>query len=346
MRPNRFGPFLLFVVAVLVGCGSSATPAETAGTSLSPLTTPSPNLTALCRIPLSWTANLSNSLPMEGFMDLTTGQVSDVPAAHLQVAGDNLAKSPGSPVLIGWPTGDSYYDAPQNRWLPALGQWVSPDGASYLYLDFDASELHIVDVASGADRVLVAKRLFPLAWTPDRVYVMDYGIGLGPQTYSVSVPGGVLTPLGAKLNSVVPVSGTGAWDLSVSPTLPHVSGENGPISNSISRVDLVSGQKVEWFSAANATVTILGFTQSGSPLIESTTSAGTVLVRLSAPDTVAETYALAHAAVGSATDAHGTWLLDDKGEVLIYNEGGSPNLLATAPTSLGTFRLDGGCARR
>lgn len=346
MRPNGFGPFLLVVVAVLAGCGSSATPAGTAGTPSSPMTTPSPNLAALCRIPLSWTANLSNSLPKEGFMDLTTGQVSDVPAAHLDATLPNLAKSLGPPVLIGWPTGDSYYDAPQNRWLPALGQWVSPDGASYLYMDFDASALHIVDVASGADRVLVSKRLFPLAWTADHVYVMDYGIGLGPQTYTVSVPGGVLTKLGAKLNSVVPVSGTGAWDTDVSPTLPHISGQNGPIANRVSRVDLVSGQKVEWFSAANATVTLLGFTQSGAPLIESTTKAGTVLVRLGAPDTVAETYALAHAAVGSATDAHGTWLLDEKGDVFIYNEGASPKLLATAPSALGTFRLDGGCAPR
>lgn len=332
----------LAVVMILAACGSSSAPQAQA----SPSTSTSPNLTVLCRIPLGWTANLSNSLPKQGFMDLTTGQVTDVPAAHLDATLPNLAKSLGPPVLIGWPTGDSYYDAPQDRWLPALGQWISPDGASYLYLDFDASELHIVDVASGADRVLVAKRLFPLAWTPDHVYVMDYGIGLGSQTYSVSVPAGVLTPLGAKLNSVVPVSGTGAWVTDVSPTLPHVSGQNGPIANRVSRIDLNSGQKVEWFSAASATVIVLGFTRSGSLLIESTTSAGTVLVRLSAPDTVAETYALAHPAVGAVTDANGTWLLDDKGEVFIYIEGASPNLLATAPASLGTFRLDGGCASR
>jgi hypothetical protein len=280
-------------------------------------------------------------------MDLTTGQVTDVPAAHLDATLPNLAKSLGPPVLIGWPTGDSYYDAPQNRWLPALGQWISPDGASYLYLNFDTSELHVVNVASGADRVLVSgKRLYPLAWTADHIYVTDLPSGTSHQTYSVSMPGGVVTPLGAQLNSVVPVSGTGAWVTDVSPTLPHISGQNGPIANRVSRTDLNSGQKVEWFSAANSTVTVLAFTQSGSPLIESTTSAGTVLVRLNAPDTVAATYALAHTSVGAVTDAHGTWLLDDKGELFIYNEGASPKLLATAPTSLGTFRLDGGCASR
>jgi hypothetical protein len=315
----------------------------------------SPVLATQCRLPISWAGTGPGSLPMEGFMDLATGQVSDVPDAHLQVAGSNLAKSPGSPTLIGWPTGSSYYDAAHDRWLPALGQWISPYGQSYAYLNFDASELHVVDVATGSDQVLErGKKLYPLAWTADGLYVMDVITGAPVQVYSITVPGGRLTALGAKLSSVVPVSTlpwigpghSGAWVVEVSSTVPHASGQNGPIANSISLVDLNTGKKVEWFSAANAAVSVLGFTRSGTPLVQSTDGSGTSIVRLTGPGAVAESYPLAHPAVGAAIDSHGTWLLDDTGEALIYQEGSAPILVASAPGGLGGFGLAGGCAPR
>ena len=314
---------------------------------------PASTLAAQCRLPVSWSEALTTSLPQEGFMDLATGKLTDDPAAHLQVAGSNLAKSPGSPVLIGWPTGSSYYDPAQGRWLPAVGEWISPDGASYAYLNFDASELHVVDVATGADHVLErGRRLYPLAWTADGLYVTDEPKGSAVQVYSITVPGGRLTALGAKLDHAVPVSTlpwigpghSGAWVAEVSGAVPHTSGQNGPIANSISLIDLNTGQKVEWFSAANATVSVLGFTASGTPLIQSTDSSGTSIVRLTGPGAVAETYPLAHRVVGSATDSHGTWLLDDAGEALIYQEGTGPMLLASAPAGLIAFGLNGGCA--
>jgi hypothetical protein len=256
-------------------------------------------------------------------------------------------------VLIGWPTGSSYYDAAHSRWLPALGQWISPDGATYAYLNFDASELHVVDVATGADQVLErGKRLYPLAWTADGLFVMDAITGAPVQVYSITVPGGRLTTLSAKLSSVVPVSTlpwigpghSGAWVAEVSSTVPHINGQNGPIANSVSLIDFNTGQKVEWFSAANAAVSVLGFTASGTPLLQATYGSGTSIVRLTGPGTVAETYPLAHPAVGSATDSHGTWLLDDAGEAWIYQEGSAPVLLASAPAGLISFGLAGGCA--
>ena len=358
---------VLAMVLILTACGSSsapqaqsssqpsATPTNATAEATSP--TPSPNLAALCRIPLSWTdTSVPNSLGQEGFIDLTTGKVTDVPAAHLVISptNPNLQESPGSPVLIGnAPRGSSYYDVPLGRWLPTLGEWISPDGAQYLYVD--GAELHVVTVATGADRVLVGgKSLYPLAWTPDHIYVMDAFRGLPVQTYSLSLSSGVLTKLGAELGAPVPVFGTGAWVTDVSPTLPHAnSPQYGAIANRISRIDLNSGKTVEWFSAAKATVALVGFTQSGTALIESTTSAGTVLVRLTTPDNVVETYALPQPASetgGSSlqvTDAHGTWLLDQKGEVFIYNEGAAPKLLATAPArDTLSLELDGGCAPR
>lgn len=315
--------------------------------------TSSPAVAAQCRLPISWQA--PGSLPMEGFMDLATGQVTDIPSAHLQVAGSNLAKSPGPPVLTGWPTGSSYYDAAHDRWLPSLGQWISPNGDRYAYLNFDASELHVVEVATGADQVLEhGRRLYPLAWTADGLFVTDAITGAPVQVYSISVPGGRLTALGAKLSGGAPVSTlpwigpghSGAWIAEVSSTVPHMNGQNGPIANSINLVDLNTGQKVEWFSAANAAVSVLGFTASGTPLVQATNASGTSIVRLTGPGAAAESYPLAHPAVGAATDAHGTWLLDDSGEALIYQEGAAPVQLAAAPTGLIAFGLTGGCAPR
>jgi hypothetical protein len=128
--------------------------------------------------------------------------------------------------------------------------------------------------------------------------------------------------------------------------LPHINGQNGPIANTISLVDLNTGRKVEWFSAANAAVSVLGFTASGTPLVQSTDASGTLIVRLTGTGAVAESYLLAHPAVGAATDAHGTWLLDDAGEALIYQEGAAPVVLASTPAGLIAFGLAGGCAPR
>src|SRR5260221_14360218 len=226
----------------------------------------------------------------------------------------------------------------RGRWLPALAEWISPDGASYVYLNFDASELHVVDVASGSDQVLQrGTRLYPLAWTADGLYVTDYPKGSPLQVYSITVPGGRLTTLGAKLSHSVPVSTlpwigpghSGAWVAEVSSTVPHSNGQNGPIANNISLVDFNTGRSVEWFSAANAAVSVLGFTASGTPLIQSKSASGTSIARLTGPGAVAESYTLARPAVGAATDSHGTWLLDDSGEALIFQEGGAPVLLAS-----------------
>jgi hypothetical protein len=198
------------------------------------------------------------------------------------------------------------------------------------------------------------KRLYPLGWTADGLYVMDAITGAPVQVYSITVPGGKLTALGARLSSVVPTSTlpwigpghSGSWVAEVSGTVPHINGQNGPIANSISLIDLNSGQKVQWFSSPNAAVSVLGFTASGTPLIQSTNASGTSIVRLTGPGAVAESYALSHPAVGSATDSHGTWLLDDAGEAWIYQEGAAPVLLASAPPGLIGFQLDGGCATR
>jgi hypothetical protein len=318
-----------------------------------PVAAPASDLASQCRLPITWQA--SGSLPMEGFMDLATGQLSDVAAAHLQVAGSNLAKSPGSPDLIGWPTGSSYYDAAHDRWLPALGQWIAPDGHSYAYLNLDASELHVVDVATGADQVVEhGKRLYPLGWTADGLYVMDAITGAPVQVYSITVPGGRLTTLGARLSSVVPVSTlpwigpghSGAWIAEVSSSVAHTNGQNGPIANSISLIDLNTGQKVEWFSAPNAAVSVLGFTASGTPLVQSTDGSGTSIVRLTGPGAVAESYPMPHPVVGAATDSHGTWLLDDAGRALIYQEGAAPIVLTSAPSGLVALGLAGACAPR
>ncbi|HXI96364.1 MAG TPA: hypothetical protein VNG04_09565, partial [Candidatus Acidoferrum sp.] len=115
-------------------------------------------------------------------------------------------------------------------------------------------------------------------------------------------------------------------------------------AKSISLVDFNTGQKVEWFSSASAAVSVLGFTASGTPLVQSMDGSGTSIVRLTGPGAVAETYSLPHPAIGSATDSNGTWLLDDAGEAWIYQEGSAPVLVVSAPAGLTSFGLAGGCA--
>jgi hypothetical protein len=301
----------------------------------------------VCKIPVHWQAGTSS--PQEGYIDLHSGSLTDVPESHLQPLGSNLAASGGSPALKGWSVGRSYHDDQQHRWVPALPQWVSPDGAQYLYLDYDGSALHLVDVPSGADRIVVSgRRLYPLAWTAEGVYVMDYSTGNPASTYTLSVTDGRLTQLGAHLTGVVPVSRGGAWVASVANDVAAISGMNGPITNQVSRIDLGTGQAVRWYAQANATVMMLGIATDGMPLLLVSSGGTAQLAHLSGPGAVSDTQPLPNGAdLFSVTDAYGSWFADHRGNVMLYQVGSGLKVVATAPSSTvyAMFGVAGGCAR-
>ncbi len=72
--------------------------------------------------------------------------------------------------------------------------------------------------------------------------------------------------------------------------IPTRSGQNGPIANSMVRVDLSSAQTAGWYSEANSAVLLLGFATDGSPLVLAKSASGTRLLRLMGSDQVADSH--------------------------------------------------------
>ena len=202
-------------------------------------------------------------------------------------------------------------------------------------------------MASDSDRVVErGKLLYPLAWKSDRVYVMDYPTGNPVQTYSIALATGQMKSPGARLIAVDPVSGGGAWSSEVSRSLPATVGQNSKMLNSVSRVDLASVQKVEWYSEANAALTVPGLAQDGTPLVQRR-AAKARTIRLTGPGLAAETYSLGTAPGWSAaTDQSGTWLVSSSGDVLLYKAGAAPYKVVSAPAGTSSVRVTGGCALR
>jgi hypothetical protein len=327
---------LLLVCGALVAvaaCGGSQpaaraaskpSPSASAAPAAAPAPTaaPAPAPVATCRkLPV---VNNDPSKPA-GFLDVTTGKFTPDASARLTSIGGDLVQTAGSPALVGWPSGWPAYSA-TGHWVPAPPAWVSPDGTRYLYPAYGEQTLHVVDVRTGADRVVFrGGRLLPVQWADDAVYVTDWPTGAqGPMLYDISLSDGHLrtVPVG-RLPGSEPIHGGGAWQLSVDNGVPARTGQNGPMPNHLSRTDLQTGRSTDWLTLPGAYLQLIGFATDGSPLLLATSAASSQLVRVPAPGRAPETYGLPVFPT-SVTDASGTWLSQPDGTILLYRPGAAP----------------------
>jgi len=134
-------------------------------TSYAPAQSPSTK-PAACRLPaMLWT--YPNLEVQGGFIDTSTGTFTPDPQSvmvHDNARG--LMRTPTQPFLYGL-SGDSAwatasYDWSRHRWLPVAPQQVSPDGGTYAY-GVTGQGVHLVDVATGVDRLIPGSRPSPQA---------------------------------------------------------------------------------------------------------------------------------------------------------------------------------------
>jgi hypothetical protein len=121
----------LGLVALLILGACSGGPVGTSSPSK-----PSTTAQVACSLPVFWNENIPpppEPKPHAAFVHYPQGAVSDVGII------------PPAPNVAG-----ATYDRPSRRWIPAALQAVSPDGTRYAYV---SGAVHVVDVASGADRV-------------------------------------------------------------------------------------------------------------------------------------------------------------------------------------------------
>ena len=193
---------------------ASAAPAAASSPSAAPTAATAPAPVATCRkLPV---VNDDPAKPA-GFLDVTTGKFTPDASARLTSIGGDLVQTAGSPALVGWPSGWPAYSA-TGRWVPAPAAWVSPDGTRYLYPVYGEQALHVVDVRTGADRVVFrGGRLLPVQWAGDAVYVTDWPTGAQAPMLRVPLADGTLVatsdvPSNSELPSLLTLSdvmGTG-----------------------------------------------------------------------------------------------------------------------------------------
>lgn len=252
------------VVLALAACGglpptASTTPLASASPSASSSPAPSPSPTTSlspagqalsCRLPVIWSTQTGGK---GGFLTFPDQALTVDPAAS------------------------SFYDRAFSKWLPASRAQVSPDGRRYAYAanadgraSFAGTNLHVVDVSTGADRVVysgsttytivdfAAGGIYVTAATPDGasrgLWLQDPSGGL-PKLVSSEI----LDPA---------VGGGAAWGLhfNAADPSPAVGDAEGP-RNEVLRFDLPTGTSTPWFYRPGARLWILGFDAAGHPFV-------------------------------------------------------------------------------
>jgi hypothetical protein len=261
------------------------------------------------------------------------------------------------------PSANSYltYDRAYQRWLPVLAAHVLPDGSMYVYeVELpDAYELHVVQVANGADKMI--KRM-PYDNAYSILAIKPEGIYLVPILHRSGIPGGLwlLSSTEAKLTAVPGAGTTSRWH-----AIAGGAAWGGPVGGDrLDRLDLSTAVVSTWFLHDVAPQTqmgygygpaVVGFDLSGRPLIEfsppiDTTASPARTTPLpevwlvSAPDHATRLTGLPLPDQGlqaGVTDSHGTWFVGADGFYL-YTDSGFRRAAPVPP--VGNFAIAGECA--
>jgi len=221
----------LVVLMVLAGC--SGEPAA------SPTSSPV-SAQATCRLPVYWPENVPQPQGIAAhaaFVDLASGAVADVGSL---------------PPAISYEAGATYDQASQH-WRPVERYHLSPDLTRYAYQSGAGgqNEIHVVDVASGADRVAYggSTLYIVLAFESDAIYLV-HGInprqGVYEKLYRLDPAGGAPQVVPGSDRHMYQygwtnISGGAAWGLD-----DRVEGSR--LTFLVERLDLTTGTVNEWLA--------------------------------------------------------------------------------------------------
>ena len=322
--------------------------ANPARSTSSPAAIPNPGITVTsagkslaCRLPVTWDVQLDayTYVHRAGFLSFPTGSLSEVRTA---------------------PNTTAFYDRAFSKWLPVWRGEVSPDGRRYAYTDGNPmlgdtrGKVHVVDVASGVDRVLYTGA--PVFWVVDfaaeGIYLSE-SHGDVPTTglWLENPAGGTPRLISSSIYSPV-IAGPDAYGLTFNSADPHPApgGKVGPF-NQLTRLDLVTGASTSLFYRPGATLQPLGADQGGDLIVEVLTdwAAPTEwwLITPAATTRKLATFPATSSPGGlDAVDSHGVWYAgggpppDGPYFVWLYTRG-SFSIVASAKAF--SFGVAGGC---
>src|SRR6202023_1274118 len=182
-----------------------------------------------CRLPLvhvEGASDPSTGTLKAGFVTFPgTTMAIDPNGAFGELAANGLVKSVAQPYLYGVP-GVATFTRRYGRWLPASVAAVSPDSSHYAYSESYAdangprSKIHIVDVASAADRVVYDQGFYGvIGYESEGIYLFSVGYADAPirGLWRLDQQARSLTQIAPETLSVYYVGGGAAWYSDLAP---------------------------------------------------------------------------------------------------------------------------------
>ena len=299
----------------------------------------------ICRLPVTVESGGAGALPEGEFLDTKTGQLVYDPEGVFSGSSSAGVRTQTSPGLAGVSVG--YYDAFARRWLPVTGSSaVSPDGARYAYFTLDPStrdHLHVVDVASGSEKLLGLPSAAPwgvLAFTSQGIYVDQAYEGIGPGLWLMDPDTGAFRTVSTNL-TVQAVDGTTAWVPVRNPadTSPEPPGIGGAY-NEIEKRDLTSGATTPWFYLPGTDMYVVALID-GAPIIAARDASSTTYWIVSAASSGRQidlplTAESGGDVTGFAADPAGMWVGTTEGVYLWTARTGGVLMASDPATPAGT----------
>lgn len=306
---------------------STASPSQLVTPTQSP-SSPSPSDLPLVRVGFSCRLPAFTSLSggFISFPDATFG--ADPAGGFSQLAGGGLVTDARPRLQSSVFNTGVFFDTVERRWVPVSAYQVSPDGAFYAYATYDPASgdpghVHVVDIASGTEKVLPA----PAPPAPFQGFeVADFtslGIYLAANQVN-SLPSGawLMDPASgtiktlAQVVNVLRIRNGYAWTLQVDPRdpKPPQPGKGTP-GDSLVRVDLATGAKTEWVYRPGEQVWLQGLDSRGGTLIVSfDPTASTIQIETRLVDTAGAAGVLIYSGqLGlGASDGDRLWLVGDR----------------------------------
>jgi hypothetical protein len=246
-----------------------------------------------------------------------------------------------------------FYDRALAKWIFTLRDQVSPDGREYAYADGNplsgtdvSGKLHVVDVATGTDRVIYNSPVVPsvVQFTAEGIYFThNFGEGEEDGLWLIPPQGGQPKLVSGTIWEPRVANGA-AWGLAFNAADPHPApgGITHPY-NTILRFDLSTGTSVVWWYQPGNDMRLLDGDYSGH--LFAYTFREDVDGSLS--DWMLDSQGIAHR-IGSANldylaavDANGVWFDDGQLPTLwLFTHG---LLERISDFNVASMRIAGGC---
>jgi hypothetical protein len=202
-----------------------------------------------CRLPVTW-ANVSdtNAFAHGGLLDLSTGSI--------QWSGQDSVH----PRSFSWAA---------EKWVPVKWQWIAPDGLRYAYVN--QAGLHVVDVNSGADRVVATLGGSVITWAGEGIYAWDATLPalrllrFDPDTgkqVELYRGGASKTSGGPENVQWQLISGAYAWSVA------GVRDSNGALTEfQLLRLDMFTAAVTVWLDDPGRSLALVGVDSGGRPFV-------------------------------------------------------------------------------